>query len=219
MTLSSRPWLQHYPPETPPSLDYPEESLAFPLQRSAQAHPERSALIYFNKEMSYGQLLDEVQRVAGALRALGVNRGDRVAIMLPNTPQCVIAYYAVLWLGATVVMVNPLYTPRELRGQLQDSGATHIIAIDLVYPRIEEVRKDTDLKHVILTGLSEYMPTVMRWLFPLVGRRRGLVGDVPKDADVLRWRDLFNYEPAGGPEEVDAKTALAALQYTGGTTG
>lgn len=219
MPLSSRPWLQHYPPQTPHTLDYPEESLAFPLQRAAQAHPTRPALIFFNKEMTYGQLLDEVQRVAGALKALGVKRGDRVAIMLPNTPQAVISYYAVLWLGAVVVMVNPLYTPRELKGQLQDSGATHIVALDLVYPRIEQVRDETALQHVILTGMSTYMPTIIRWLYPLVAKRQGMVANVPADADVIRWQHMFTYDAADGPADVDAKTELAALQYTGGTTG
>lgn len=219
MSLSTRPWLAHYPEDVPDTLDYPEESLAAPLQRAAQAHPSRAALIYFNKEMPYGQLLDEVQRVAGALQASGVKKGDRVAVMLPNTPQCVIAYYAVLWLGAVVVMVNPLYTARELRVQLQDSGAQHIVALDLLYPRIAEVQHDTALKHVILTGLSEYMPTIIRWLYPLVAKRQGMVANIPPDADVHRWSDVLRHAPVMEPVAVDAKNDLAALQYTGGTTG
>lgn len=219
LPLSARPWTKHYPDGVPESLEYPEESLAAPLKRAAHAHPDRAVMIYFNRRISYRQLLDEVRRVAGALESLGVSRGHRVAIMLPNTPQCVIAYYAVLWLGATVVMVNPLYTPRELETQLVDSGATHIIALDLVYPRIEQVRANTALKHVIITSLSEYMPIPVRWLFPLVAKRRGMTVTIPPDADVRRWSDLLSHAPAGDVAAVSAKEDLAVLQYTGGTTG
>lgn len=219
LPLSARPWTKFYPDGVPRSLEYPEESLVLPLQRAARAHPERAAMIYFNREISYRQLLDEVQRVAGALEVLGVGPGDRVAIMLPNTPQCVIAYYAALWLGAVVVMVNPLYTPRELENQLVDSGATHLIALDLVYPRIEQVRANTQLEHVIIAGLSEYMPAPVRWLFPLVARRRGMTVHIPPDADVHRWADLLRHAPVGDPAAVSVKDDLAVLQYTGGTTG
>src|SRR5690606_35541274 len=140
LPLSARPWTKFYPEGVPASLEYPEESLALPLLRAAREHPERTAMVYFNREISYGQLLDEVQRMAGALQSLGVRPGDRVGIMLPNTPQTVVAYYAVLWLGAVVVMVNPLYTPREMEILLKDSGATHLIALDVRFRDIEQVR-------------------------------------------------------------------------------
>jgi len=219
VSFGARPWTKFYPDGVPESLSYPEESLALPLLRQAQAPPARSAMIYFNRHVSYRQLLDEVQRVAGALRALGVRKGDRVAVMLPNTPQCVVAYYAVLWLGATVVMVNPLYTPRELEIQLKDSGATHIIALDVVYPRIVQAQAAASLQHVILTSLNEYMPAPLRWLFPLVARRRGLSANVPKNADIIRWPKLLHHEPLPEPAPVDPKEDVAVLQYTGGTTG
>ena len=103
LPLSARPWTKFYPEGVPASLEYPEESLALPLLRAAREHPERTAMVYFNREISYGQLLDEVQRMAGALQSLGVRPGDRVGIMLPNTPQTVVAYYAVLWLGAVEI--------------------------------------------------------------------------------------------------------------------
>lgn len=217
LPLSARPWTKFYPEGVPETLEYPEESLAVPLFRQARTHPDRKAMIYFNRGVSYRQLLDEVQRMAGALQALGVGKGDRVAIMLPNTPQCVVAYYAVLWLGAVVVMVNPLYTPRELEIQLKDSGASYLIGLDVLYPRIEQVRSNTALKHVIVTGLGEYMPVPLRWLFPIV--RRDMVGKIPPGADVHRWADLLRHKPITEPASVAAKEDLAVLQYTGGTTG
>lgn len=219
MPLSARPWTKYYPEGVPESLSYPEESLAEPLLRQARAHPNRTSMIYFDRHISYQQLLEDVRRVAGALEAMGVQKGDRVAIMLPNTPQCVIAYYAALWLGAIVVLVNPLYTARELEIQLKDSGAKVLIALDLVYPRIAEVRAGTSLQHVVLTSLNEYMPVPIRWLFPLVARKRGMAANVPADADVVRWPELLRYAPVVEPAPVAATKDLAVLQYTGGTTG
>ena len=217
LPLSARPWTKFYPEGVPASLEYPEESLALPLLRAAREHPERTAMVYFNREISYGQLLDEVQRIAGALQSLGVRPGDRVGIMLPNTPQTVVAYYAVLWLGAVVVMVNPLYTPREMEILLKDSGATHLIALDVRFRDIEQVRPRTQLKHVIVTGIGDYMPAPLRWLFPIV--KRDLVGKIPPGADVQRWADMLRHHPVPEPAAVDAKEDLAVLQYTGGTTG
>lgn len=217
LPLSARPWTKFYPEGVPASLEYPEESLALPLLRAAREHPERTAMVYFNREISYGQLLDEVQRMAGALQSLGVRPGDRVGIMLPNTPQTVVAYYAVLWLGAVVVMVNPLYTPREMEILLKDSGATHLIALDVRFRDIEQVRPRTQLKHVIVTGIGDYMPAPLRWLFPIV--KRDLVGKIPPGADVQRWADMLRHHPVPEPAAVDAKEDLAVLQYTGGTTG
>ncbi|HEY8495731.1 MAG TPA: AMP-binding protein, partial [Limnochordales bacterium] len=171
MSLAQRPWIRYYPPGVPATLRYPEESLVQPLIRSAKAHPNRPAMLFFGKPTTYRDLLDQVQRVAGALAGMGVRKGDRVAIMLPNCPQCVIAYYAVLWLGAVVVMVNPLYTPRELKTQLEDSGARHIIALDIMYPKVAEVWRQTSLERVVVTGLAEYLPFPLNLLFPLQLRR------------------------------------------------
>lgn len=219
MTTEQRPWIRHYPPGVPPSLDYREESLVQPLLRSARAHPGRPAMLFFGKPTTYGELLDQVQRAAAGLAAMGVQKGDRVAIMLPNSPQCVIAYYAVLWLGAVVVMVNPLYTPRELRTQLADSGARHIIALDVMYPKVAEVKADTGLERVIVTGVQDYLPFPLNLLFPLTVKRQGQTTKVPPAAHITRWRDFLAHKPHDQPVPVSARDDLAALQYTGGTTG
>ena len=219
MTTPQRPWIRHYPPGVPANLEYREESLVQPLIRSAQAHPDRPAMLFFGKPTTYRDLLDEVQRAAGGLAALGVRKGDRVAIMLPNSPQCVVAYYAVLWLGGVVVMVNPLYTPRELKTQLADSGARHIIALDIMYPKVAEVRSETAVEKVVVTGLAEYLPFPLNLLFPIQLRRQGQAVKIPAAPHITRWRDLLAHPPAAAPAAVNAKEDLAALQYTGGTTG
>ncbi|HEY8417385.1 MAG TPA: long-chain fatty acid--CoA ligase [Limnochordales bacterium] len=219
MTYADRPWTRYYPPGVPPSLTYPEESLVQPLLRSAQAHPDRPAMLFFGKPTTYGELLAQVRRAAAGLAALGVRKGDRVAIMLPNSPQCVISYYAVLWLGAVVVMVNPLYTPRELQTQLADSGARHIIVLDIMYPKVAQVRADTAVERIVVTALQEYLPFPLNWLFPLQLRRQGQAVRVPAEPHITRWQDLLAHAPAGEPAPVSPKEDLAALQYTGGTTG
>ncbi|MFS8665642.1 MAG: long-chain fatty acid--CoA ligase, partial [Limnochordales bacterium] len=219
MTTLDRPWFQHYPPGVPPSLEYREESLVQPLIRAARAHPDRPTTLFFGKTTTYRDLLDQVRRAAAGLAAMGVQKGHRVAIMLPNCPQCVIAYYAVLWLGAVVVMVNPLYTPRELRTQLADSGARWLIGLDILYPKVAQVLPDTALERIIVTGLQEYLPFPLNLLFPLQAKRQGQSTKVPAAPHVTRWRELLDHEPAGEPAPVTAKEDLAALQYTGGTTG
>ncbi|MBO8142736.1 MAG: long-chain fatty acid--CoA ligase [Firmicutes bacterium] len=217
--VSSRPWLERYPSGVATTLTYPEESLVRPLIRAAESDPNRPATVFFGATASYGQLLEQVRRAAAGLSELGVRPGDRVAIMLPNCPQCVIAFYAVLWLGATVVMVNPLYTPRELRHQLADSGARVIVALDQVYPKVAEVWPDTALARAVVTAIAEYLPFPLRWLYPLRLRRQGQAVTVPSSPAVIRWADLLASEPAGDPAPVNARTDVALLQYTGGTTG
>jgi len=219
VSLEQRPWIRYYPPGVPATLTYPEESLVQPLIRSAAAHPNRPAMLFFGKPTTYRDLLDQVQRVAGALAGMGVRKGDRVAIMLPNCPQCVIAYYAVLWLGAVVVMVNPLYTPRELKTQLEDSGARLIIALDIMYPKVAEVWRQTSLERVVVTGLAEYLPFPLNLLFPLQLRRQGQRVRIPYEPHITRWQHLLQHPPASEPAPVNAREDLAALQYTGGTTG
>lgn len=228
----ARPWLRHYPPEVPASLTYPELNLSAWLEQTARRHPDRPATIFYGARLSYARLLEQVRAFAGALAALGVERGHRVAIILPNVPQAVIAYYAVLWLGGVVVMTNPLYTPRELRHQLRDAELQVVVALDLLKPRIAQVAEEVGLRHVILTSVSDYLPLPLRLLYPLKQvaearrRRHGSGGRHapqpvrwPQGVAVHAFRDLLRHPPAEGPAPVNAREDVALLQYTGGTTG
>ncbi len=122
--------------------------------------------------MTYRQLLDAAYRFAGALSGLGVRKGDRVAVMLPNCPQAMIAYYGTLMIGGIVVMTNPLYMPRELEHQLNDAGAATIVTLDLLFERVMKVVPQTGIKQVIVTSIKDYLPFPKNWLYPLKAKKR-----------------------------------------------
>lgn len=220
MPLDRELWLQHYPEGVRPSLEYPRKTLDTYLDEAVQQGGDTPATIFFGRSLTYRQLADHVDRLATALTALGVAKGDRVAVMLPNCPQAIIAYYAVLKLGGVVVQTNPLYVERELEFQLQDSGAETIIALDLVYPRIAAVRGSTPLERVILTRISDYFPLLLRLLYPLKQRREGSLPSIPAGDGILWFDQLVReHRPAPPRVEVDVEADPALLQYTGGTTG
>jgi long-chain acyl-CoA synthetase len=131
--LSDKAWVSHYPREVPHTYAYPKQNLAQFLVDSAAAYPDHTAIYFLRKKVSYKTLLDSSYRFANALLALGIRKGDRVAVMLPNCPQAVIAYFGTLMIGSIVVMTNPLYMPRELEYQLKDAGAKVIVTLDLLF--------------------------------------------------------------------------------------
>jgi len=216
----SKPWLKFYDDEVPAELNIPPLILPDFLNNAAKTYPQQIATVYQGARMSYGELKEQVDRLAASLHELGVRQGDRVAIMLPNCPQAIIAYYATLSLGAVTVMTNPLYVERELEYQWGDSGTETVIALDIFWPRLEAVRKTVPLKRVILTGIQQYMPFVKRTLVPWELRRRGKWVNVQYDDETLfRFRKLLG-RSSGQPPNVEIEPDdLACLQYTGGTTG
>ncbi|MEK3883412.1 AMP-binding protein [Paenibacillus sp. PL2-23] len=223
-----RPWLRHYPNEVPQGLTYPTCSIAQFLCDAAERYPGSNALYFLGKTMTYGELYTASRKLAGGLASLGIVRGDRVAIMLPNCPQAVIAYYGVLLAGAIVVQTNPLYVERELQHQLKDSGAVAMITLDLLYARVARTRGEEpelgpvpELKHVIVTSIKDGLPFPKSMLYPIKQRKEGFRDDIPYGKHgVLAYRKLMRgsgleVDPAALPQGEE----LAALQYTGGTTG
>jgi long-chain acyl-CoA synthetase len=221
MTVSS-PWLANYPKEVPPSLSYPDIPLYDLLLQSARTHPHATALFFMGREMSYAGLLEECYRFANGLKQLGVQKGDRVAIMLPNIPQSVIAYYGALLIGAVVVQTNPLYTERELLHQLTDSGAETIVCLDLVYGKVKKIRDSAPLKHVIVTGIKEYLPLAKKLFYPFVQwkQRQWIKVREGEESGVYTFISLLSKSsPDRVQVPIDTKEDVALLQYTGGTTG
>ncbi|HEY8414894.1 MAG TPA: long-chain fatty acid--CoA ligase, partial [Thermaerobacter sp.] len=217
--VGGRPWLRFYPQGVRARLEYPDMPLHGLLERAAQQRPGQEAIIFFNRRLTYAQLDEAAGRFARALADLGVRPGDRVAVMLPNCPQFVIAYYGALKAGAIVVNHSPLYTARELEFQLNDSGCETIIALDMAYRTVREVRGRTPLKRVILTRIHEYMPPLLRWLYPLKAKRDGTWTEVPAGDDVLWFQDLLARAATPAPGLRVDPDEVALLQYTGGTTG
>src|SRR5205085_7593948 len=133
-------------------------------------HPNQTAFIYYGSRITYAQFSNLANRFAIVLQRLGVQKGDRVAIALPNIPQFPIAFYGALRAGAVIVPTNPLYTEREMQHQLVDAGARMLIMLDDFYPIIRAVRAKTALEHVILTSPADYLPSVLHTLYPLSQR-------------------------------------------------
>src|SRR2546422_1019235 len=167
--VMERPWLRQYEAGVPATLSYPDILLPQFLIDSARRYPNRTALEFYGRRISYRQLNTLTDRFAQALVRLSVRKGERVALMLPNCPQAVIAYLGALKAGAWVVATNPLYVGTEIAHQVTDACAETMIALDQFYPRIEEVRTHTPLKRIILTRVSDYLPWLKRLLYHIYG--------------------------------------------------
>jgi long-chain acyl-CoA synthetase len=215
-----KPWLKFYEPHVPEHIDYPQATMPAVLEETARKHPDRTALIFKDAKITFREYNEAVDRFAAALQKLGVNKGDRVAIHLPNCPQFPIAYYAVLRIGGIVVPCNPIYTAREMRHQLSDSGAEVIVTLSAMYPIIKQIRAETQLRHVIVAKIKTYFPPVLRLLFTLLMEKKtGHKVDISGDANTHWFQDVLasaSAKPA--PVEV-TRDDTAVLMYTGGTTG
>jgi long-chain acyl-CoA synthetase len=215
-----RPWLKHYEEGVPKSIDYPRATLPQTLEESASRFPHNTALTFLGRQISYSELNNLADRFAAALQGLGLEKGDRVALLLPNCPQYVAAFYGALRAGCTVVPTNPLYVEREVEQQLQDSGARAIITLTKFFPTVQKVRANTALAHVIVTNIKEYFPPLTRLLFTLfLEAKEGHRVPVPRDGGTHLFSELLGQAPAR-PQPVGVSPEDVALfQYTGGTTG
>ena len=218
-----RPWLAHYADGVPADVDLPTESLYTPLEVAAARFGDRVALDFFGAATSYAELEDGVARAAHALRELGVRPGDRVALVLPNCPQHVVAFYAVLRLGAIVVEHNPLSTAAEFAQQFADHGAEVAVCWDRAVPTVVEAGGAGALRTVVAVNLTAALPRRSRWALRLpVPRARSLRASMtgPVPAGTLSWERLVGAAPRLDPDVPrPGPDDVAALQYTGGTTG
>jgi long-chain acyl-CoA synthetase len=226
-----KPWLSEYDSGVPATIDYPKVPVQQFLVDAAAKFPNKTALIYGNvveplgnalmdTSMTYGRLLELTHRFAAALQQLGVQKGDRVAVHLPNCPQFVIAYYATLMVGGIVVACNPQYVARELEHQFNDSGAKVAVTLSLTYPIVKQIRAKTKLEHVIVTNVKEYFPGLLKFLFTVATEKKeGHFQDISGDAETYWFQDLLAQAPAK-PDPVEVKPEdTGVLMYTGGTTG
>jgi long-chain acyl-CoA synthetase len=215
-----RPWLDSYDPQVPFHLEYEAIPLYEYLDRAAARYPQRPALVFQNLRLKYIQLKNRAETVAANLQRLGVGKGDRVAIMLPNLPQTVIAYWGVLKAGAVVVMTNPLYMEKELVHHITDSGSRVMITLDRLWPKISDLWSKLELSTVITTSVADGLRFPLNLLYPIKARREKTHVSVPHDNQrVLPWKALGTKKTPFEPVSVDPKQDLAVLQYTGGTTG
>jgi long-chain acyl-CoA synthetase len=219
--MNDKPWLAHYDKGVPHTVEIPNAPLFHFLEESARKYPDRACTIFKGAVITFKEMNELTDRMAAALVDLGVKRGDRVGIFMPNTPQFVIAYYGILKAGGAVVATNPLYTAPEIEHQASDAGIEVMFVMTNFYNTIKKAQPKTKIKKLIVTNLKESLPPLMRLLFTLAREKKGgfrIEGGL-KDGEV--WmQDLLNkYKGAARPKvEVDPDDT-ALFQYSGGTTG
>jgi long-chain acyl-CoA synthetase len=218
---ATRPWLKNYQPGVPADIETPTDSLPEMLAASARRFGRKTALDFFGAATSYRELGDQVERAAEGLRRLGVGPGHRVALILPNCPQHVVAFYAVLRLGAVVVEHNPLYTERELRHQFEDHGASVAIVWNNVVEKIQRFPRDIAVDTIVSVDILRAMPRSKRLALRLPvpkarNARKALTAVV---RDTVPWEKLLRNKPLPRAYPQPRVGDLAAIQYTSGTTG
>jgi long-chain acyl-CoA synthetase len=221
VSTADRPWLSSYAPGVPADIAIPDESLSDLLDASVARWPSAVALDFFGATTTYAELGEQVSRAAEGLRALGVGPGDRVALVLPNCPQHVVAFYAVLRLGAVVVEHNPLYTADELAHQLADHGAEVVIAWDKTVATIREVQSRTAVRTIVAVDLTAALPLKQRLMLrlPVAKARQAREAMSGPAGDAVRWSSVVASRPLDPSVARPSSGDTAVLQYTGGTTG
>lgn len=216
-----RPWIASYAAGVPEDLPPVEGSLVDIVAASVRDYPDAPALQFFGRETTYAQLQDAIDRAAAGLRDLGVRAGDPVAIVLPNCPQHIVAFYAVLRLGAVVVEHNPLYTPRELRKQFEDHGAKHAIVWNKVVSTVQDFPADLTVTNLVSVDVTRAMPALTRFALrlPVAKARESRAALTEKVRGTVVWDSLLGTSPLPATHPKPTTDDLAIIQYTSGTTG
>jgi long-chain acyl-CoA synthetase len=219
-TDPARPWLDSYAPGVPHEIDEQTGSLPDLIAESVAAYPTNIALEFFGATTTYAKLGDEIDRAAEGLRALGITAGDPVALVLPNCPQHVVAFYAVLRLGGIVVEHNPLYTPRELRHQFEDHGAKFVIAWEKVVETIQDFPADL-LPTIIAVDITRGMSLVTQIMLrlPVARARESRAALTTRVSGVIPWKQIVESAPIADSVAGPSVNDVAVIQYTSGTTG
>jgi len=212
----SKPWIKFYAEYTPKEeINIPNKPLHSILDETASKYPNRIALIFLDKKITYKQLKEDTDRFANALQNLGIKKGDVVSLLLPNTPHFVISYYAILKIGAIVSPISPLYKPPEIEYQLKDSGAETIIILDLLYDNFKVIKDKTNVKRTIVADIRDYLSGIKKLLYPLKMKPP----KIEYKEGIFKFKDLLKYTPNYKQVEINPKEDVAAYMYTGGTTG
>jgi len=220
--MEKRVWHAFYDEGIPATFPFVERTLVEALERAAANRPDHTAIWFLNKRLTYRELKDQVDRFATALARLGVVKGTRVAIQLPNLPQTVIAYYGALRAGAQVVLTNPLYVAREIEQQWFDANCEVAVVADFIFEhRIRPIRDQLNIQHYIVASIPEYLGFPLNLLAPLKLKRMKppTYAKVRPEPRVHRFKALVDGTPPAPPTVAIGLDDIAVLQYTGGTTG
>lgn len=218
----THPWLAHYPAGVPTKLDYTPEPVTALLDKTVQRFKTKAATNFLGKTTTYGELAAFVNQAAAGLQAMGVKKGVKVGLLLPNSPTFIIYYYAILKAGGTVVNYNPLYTVEELTYQVKDSDTEIIVTLDLkvLFEKVEALLANGALRHAVVASFPALLPSAKSVLFKLFrGRELARVTSSPVAKKITLDGVLLSNAGQPIPVEIDPLNDLAVLQYTGGTTG
>ena len=220
METTTQPWLSNYPEGIDWNANIERRPLYETLERTAERCRDNTAIDFLDYCLSYGELLEQVNRMAKGLQLMGVTQGARVGLCLPNTPYSVICYYGALRAGATVVNYNPLYVERELAFQIDDSNTEIMITMDLevLYPKVAAMLSRTEsLKKIIVCPMAAILPKIKSVLFRLLKRKE--IANIEPSEAIVHFQDLLDNDGDPSLVNVDLDNDIAVLQYTGGTTG
>ncbi len=217
--MEHRPWHDYYDEGIPSSLSYPAVPIFHFLEDSAKKFPDKPCTIFKGAEISYREMSQITNELAAALIDLGVKKGDRVGILIPNTPQFVMAYFAILKAGGVVVATNPQYTAREIIHQANDSGLELMILMSNYYELVKGLQKETGIKQIICTNIKETLPPLLGILFTLAKEKKGGFRVTLRDNDLWMPDLLATYKGREQPQVEVGPEDTAIFQYSGGTTG
>ncbi|MBT4106157.1 MAG: long-chain fatty acid--CoA ligase [Proteobacteria bacterium] len=220
MNEAIKPWLNHYPAGLDWDTDIKRQPLYETLAQTAARRRDHVAIDFLDYCLTYGELLEQVNRTAKGLQAMGVKKGSRVGLCLPNTPYSVICYYGVLRAGGTVVNYNPLYVERELAFQIEDSKTEIMITMDLkiLYSKVEVMLSQTpSLQKIVVCPMADILPKIKSVLFRLLKKKE--LAAIPTDPRIIPFQTLVSHAGTPDPVDIDLDKDIAVLQYTGGTTG
>ena len=218
--MNTRPWLAHYDKGVPQTIEYPKAPLFHFLENAARNYPDRACTIFKGAVISYREMNAMTDHMAAALVEMGVKKGDRVGIFMPNIPQFLIAYFGILKAGGVVVAVNPTYPVEEILTPVKDANIEVMFCMSRFYGKLKEVREKSGLKKIIVTNIKETLPPLLRFLFTVAKEKKeGDRVDALDSRDV--WmQDVLKSHANSAKPNVDIQPEDTALfQYSGGTTG
>jgi len=208
-----RLWYKFWPKTLPKTLDYPETPMFEPIETSARRYPEKAAIIYYGREISYKELWESILSFAGYLKKIGIKKGDRVAIFLPNSPQFVIAYYGIMRANAIVVSIDPMLSPEGLKLLINDSQSKAIVTMAMSLPIVNKIKDDTSLEKIIAGEFADYIPPEPKLPVP-----PQMLKQIGIDEGVQNWQEIIGEKIDPPPIDVGPDDP-AVIMYTTGTTG
>ncbi|UCH59960.1 MAG: long-chain fatty acid--CoA ligase [Anaerolineales bacterium] len=218
--MEDRPWIKNYDAGVPHHIEYPQVPFVRVFENAVNKYPETPCTIFKGAKITYREMNELTDRLAAGLSSIGIKKGDRVGIFMPNTPQFVMAFFAVVKLGAIAVATNPLYSAREIEHQVNDAAVEVMIVMSNFYNLIKEVQPKTKIRTVVVTNLKETLPPILGFLFTLTGKEKKGGFSVQLGEGDLWMQDLINrFKAEDRPKVEVSSNDVALFQYSGGTTG